>query len=111
MTDAERTLWHALRDRQISGVKFRRQHPFNDHILDFVSLKIKLVVEVDGSQHGEKQRLHDAARTRDLEAAGFHVLRFWNNEVLQNLEAVKEKIWMKVRELRKATPSPPPPSP
>jgi very-short-patch-repair endonuclease len=99
MTDAEQALWRVLRNRQIDGVKFRRQHPFNDYILDFVCLEIKLVIEVDGGQHGQRTE-YDNVRTRELETAGFKVLRFWNNEVLQNIEAVKEKIWMTLQELR-----------
>ena len=108
MTDAERKLWGFLRGRQILGVKFRRQHPFEDYILDFVSLEIKLAIELDGSQHGE-QTEYDMFRTKELQAAGFQVLRFWNNEVFDNTEAVKEKIWMVVQERQnqKVTPSPP----
>jgi very-short-patch-repair endonuclease len=95
MTDAEKALWHILRGRQISGLKFRRQHPFADYILDFVCLEKKLVLEVDGGQHDE-QTEYDEFRTQQLQAAGFHVLRFWNNEVLQDIDAVKEQIWMAV---------------
>jgi very-short-patch-repair endonuclease len=109
MTDAERTLWRALSSRQISGVKFRRQHPFGDYILDFVSLDAGLVIEVDGSQHGS-QIEHDRLRTEDLEKAGFQVLRFWNHEVLQNIQTVKENIWMTIQEKQKEThPHPNPP--
>ena len=107
LTNAEKALWRVLRGRQISGVKFRRQHPFGDYILDFVSLEIKLAIEVDGSQHG-KVTEYDVIRAKELQAAGFQVLRFWNNEVLQNIEAVKEKIWMVVQE-RKSHPYPDPP--
>ncbi len=78
----------------MSGIKFRRQHPFGNYILDFVSLGIKLVIEIDVGQHG-KQAEYDALRTSELQAAGF---RFWNNEVLQDIEAVKEKIWIIVQE-------------
>jgi very-short-patch-repair endonuclease len=94
-----RRLWRTLRDRQISGLKFRRQHPFGDYIVDFVCLENKLVIEVDGSQHGE-QAGDDDLRTQRLQTAGFHVLRFWNNEVLQELDAVMEKIWGTVQELQ-----------
>ncbi len=97
MTDAEKKLWSILRNRQISGVKFRRQHPFEDYILDFVSLEIKLAIELDGGQHAE-QTQYDIVRTRELETAGFQVLRFWNNEIFDNTEAVMEKIWMVVQE-------------
>ena len=97
MTHAERALWCVLRSRQVSGIKFRRQHPFGNYILDFVSHEIKLVIEIDGGQHG-KQAEYDDIRTSELQAAGFQVFRFWNNEVLQDIEAVKEKIWIIVQE-------------
>lgn len=99
MTDAEQALWRILRGRQISGLKFRRQHPFGDFILDFVCLEYRLVIEVDGGQHTE-QTEYDQIRTRILQKAGFQVLRFWNNEVLREIEAVKEKIWLTVQELQ-----------
>ncbi|MFA7061989.1 MAG: endonuclease domain-containing protein [Pedobacter sp.] len=104
MTDAEQMLWRFLRGRQVSGVKFRRQHPFGDYILDFVSLEIKLVIEVDGGHHN-LQAQYDKQRTLYLNSAGFQVLRFWNNEVIQEIEAVKEIIWMTVHERQ---PHPPP---
>ena len=104
MSDAEQALWHLLRGRQISSLKFRRQHPFGDYILDFVYLENKLVIEVDGGQHGQ-QAGYDENRTQELHAAGFRVLRFWNNEVLKEIESVKEKIWLAVQKLQ---PHPPP---
>jgi very-short-patch-repair endonuclease len=107
MTDAEKALWRFLRSRQVSGLKFRRQHPFGDYIVDFVCLENKLVIEVDGGQHGDRAK-EDEIRTQNLLAAGFRVLRFWNNEVLQEIEAVKERIWRAVEE---ETPSPSQPSP
>ncbi len=81
MTDAERELWHQLRGEQL-GVKFRRQHPFEGYVLDFVCLEKQLIIEVDGSQHIDATE-HDEKRTKKLHAAGFQVLRFWNNEVLK----------------------------
>ena len=107
MSDAEQALWHLLRSRQICGLKFRRQHPFGDYILDFVCLENKLVIEVDGGQHGERGE-YDEIRTRNLLAAGFRVLRFWNNEVLQEIEEVKERIWRAVQE-EQTHPLPSPP--
>jgi very-short-patch-repair endonuclease len=99
MTDAEQIVWKAIRGRQFSGHKFRRQHPFGDCILDFVCLENKLVIEVDGGQHSS-QTEYDEIRTRRLHIAGFQVLRFWNNEVINEFEAVKEKIWMTIQELQ-----------
>lgn len=104
-TDAEKLLWQALRGRQIAGYKFRRQHPFDAFIFDFVCLDAKLVVEVDGGQHTDNAE-YDEKRTAWLQQAGFRVLRFWNNEVLNEFESVKDAIW---RELQ--NPSPPQPSP
>ena len=95
MTDAERALWRVLGCRQVSGLKFRRQHPFDDYVLDFVCLENKLVIEVDGGQHGKRAK-EDEIRTQKLLAAGFRVLRVWNNQVLQEIEAVKERIWKNV---------------
>jgi very-short-patch-repair endonuclease len=103
MSDAEQALWNVLRDRQVLGHKFRRQHPFSDYILDFVCLENKLVIEVDGGQHGQ-QAGYDENRTQELQAAGFCVLRFWNNEVLKEIESVKEKIGLVVQELQSHPP-------
>ncbi|OFZ96178.1 MAG: hypothetical protein A2Z44_02215 [Betaproteobacteria bacterium RBG_19FT_COMBO_58_11] len=91
MTDAELRIWRALRLRQILGVKFRRQHPIGPYIADFVCIERKLIVEVDGGQHAE-QIEKDAARTAWLEAQGYCIMRFWNNEVLQNTKGVLETI-------------------
>ncbi len=103
MTDAERALWRRLRGEQL-GVKFRRQHPFENFILDFVCVDRRLVIEVDGSQH-EENKQHDAQRTERLNSAGFQVLRFWNNEVLNEIDSVVQVIWDVLN------PSPPQPSP
>ena len=102
LSDAEQALWHLLRGRQICGLKFRR-HPFGDYILDFVCLENKLVIEVDGGQHGQ-QAEYDENRTQKLQAAGFRVLRFWDNEVLKEKESVREKIWLMVEELESHPP-------
>jgi adenine-specific DNA-methyltransferase len=107
MTDAEKALWKVLRCRQVSGFKFRRQHPFGDYILDFVCLERKLVIEVDGGQHGERTK-YDEIRTEDLLTAGFRVLRFWNTEVFHEIEAVKERIGRAVQE-QQTHPLPDPP--
>ena len=105
-TDAERRLWQKLRGRQIENCKFRRQHPFGNYILDFVCLERKIAVELDGSQHAETT-LYDAQRTRTIEDSGFVVHRFWNNEILENIDGVLEVILQALRE--RATPSPPNP--
>jgi adenine-specific DNA-methyltransferase len=104
MSDAEQALWHLLRRRQISGLKFRRQHPFGNYILDFVCLENRLVIELDGGQH-VRQAGYDENRTQKLRAAGFRVIRFWDNEVLKEIESVREKIWLVVQELQSHPPS------
>lgn len=86
MTDAERILWRRLRSRELIGWKFRRQHPIGRYIVDFICLEAGLVVELDGGQHAESHA--DAVRTEFLEDAGYRVLRFWNNDVLTQTDAV-----------------------
>jgi len=90
-TEAERKLWKYLRLRQLGGYKFRRQQPLGSYIVDFVCLEKKLIVELDGGQHSI-QINYDAKRTEWLETHGFRVLRFWNNDVLEEIEIVKELI-------------------
>ena len=88
-TDAEAKLWQGLNRKQ-AGVRFRRQHPIGNYIVDFVCLKQKLIVEVDGSHHADS--VHDKKRDAYLTQQGFQIQRFWNNEVLQQTEGVLEKI-------------------
>ena len=94
-TDAERKLWSHLRNRQIVNKKFRRQHAIGNYIVDFVCLETKLVIEIDGGQHLE-QMDYDQNRTNYLELLDFRVVRFWNNEVLQEIEAVLNAIYMAI---------------
>ena len=90
-TDAERLLWRYLRNRQLEGVKFRRQQPIEAYIVDFVSFDKRIVIELDGGQHAENME-HDEKRNACLRANGFFVLRFWNNEVIENTKGVLEVI-------------------
>ena len=92
-TDAERALWAKLRNRQLEGVKFRRQQPMGRCIVDFASFERKLIIEIDGGQHNEDE-IHgrDEERTARLEERGYRVIRFWNNGVLTNLEGVLQRI-------------------
>ncbi len=90
-TKAEDLLWQALRGKQLGGYKFRRQHAFEDYIVDFICLKQRIVIEVDGGYH-EQQQEYDALRTEFLQSLGYRVLRFTNNEVVQNLEVVLQTI-------------------
>ncbi len=92
-TEAEHRLWARPRDRQLSGVKFRRQHPIGPYITDFFCLEACLVIELDGSQHSDPQaREADEQRTQYLESQGYTVLRFWNDEVSNNIDGVLERI-------------------
>ena len=90
-TDAEARLWWHLRAARFRGLKFRRQQPIGDYIVDFVCFERKLIVEVDGSQHLETIG-RDDARTAWLEPVGFRVLRFWNDEVLRDAGGVMREI-------------------
>ena len=86
MTDAELALWRGLRE-SLPDARFRSQVPFGPYYADFASHRCRLVIELDGSQHGERVD-YDAARTHFLNGEGYRVLRFWNNEVLSNLDGV-----------------------
>ena len=90
MTDAERRLWARIRNRQLEGAKFVAQFPIGPHVADFACREARLVVELDGGQHAESTT--DAARTALIEAHGYTVIRFWNNDVLANTEGVVEEI-------------------
>src|SRR5512139_3746209 len=90
-TDAERRLWFRLRDRRLNGLKFRRQMPIKSYVVDFCCESVRLIVELDGGQHAELQ-VEDAKRTSELEKFGYLVLRFWNNDVMQNIDGVLEVI-------------------
>jgi very-short-patch-repair endonuclease/succinate dehydrogenase flavin-adding protein (antitoxin of CptAB toxin-antitoxin module) len=100
MTDAERLLWRHLRSHRLQGAKFKRQQPLGKYIVDFVSFAHHLVLEVDGGQHLESRT--DAVRDAWLQTEGFQILRFWNNDVLVETDAVLEKIYQVL------TPSPQP---
>jgi very-short-patch-repair endonuclease len=90
-TDAERALWFRLRDRRLKGLKFRRQMPIKSYVVDFCCESARLIIELDGGQHAERS-IEDTRRTADLEAYGYLVLRFWNNDVLSNIEGVLKTI-------------------
>ena len=89
-TDAERALWLLLRDRRLDGIKFRRQVPIGPYVVDFASIRHRLVVELDGGQHADS--LADRRREALLAAEGWRVLRFWNNEALSNKDGLLEAI-------------------
>jgi adenine-specific DNA-methyltransferase len=106
-TDAERLLWHHLRDRRLAGHKFRRQHPIGAFIVDFVCIERRLVVKLDGGQHG-LQVEEDNRRSTNLKSKGYEVVRFWNDQVLKETQAVLEEI---LRIIESDTPSPLPSPP
>ena len=90
-TDAESLLWRHLRSKQVEGLKFRRQEPVGKFVVDFVCFEKKIVIEVDGGQHAQ-QTQKDGKRDEWLSGEGFRILRFWNNEVLSNIEGGMEVI-------------------
>jgi len=89
--EAEKVLWRQLRGRQLEGYKFRRQVVFEPYIVDFVCLEARLIIEADGGQHTDRVA-YDALRTAKLESKGYRVLRFWNHQVLGELQNVLEEI-------------------
>jgi len=103
-TDAEKKLWSTLRDRQLAGIKFRRQFPVGKYIIDFYSPEHHLGLEADGGQHYEnRSQVYDETRTTELAKHGVRILRFTNLEILKNLRGVSEKILEVIKE---QTPSP-----
>ncbi len=98
-TPAEQKLWQALRNRNLEGYKFRRQHPLGNFIVDFFCAEVGLVIEVDGWGH-LKQREYDQARTDWLEDRGYHVVRYWNDDVLMNLDEVTQDIVKNCKKLK-----------
>lgn len=88
-TEAEKILWQHLRAKQLHGYKFRRQVPIDNYIVDFLCFEKRIIIELDGGQHGSDA---DMQRTEYLERKGFLVLRFWNNDVLENIEGVLQTI-------------------
>ena len=97
-TDTERTLWKYLRAKRMDGIKFRRQQPLGNYIVDFVCFERKIIIELDGGQHAQTgQREKDKERDRWLEKQGYYILRFWDNEVLNNTREVMDVIWERCR--------------
>ena len=101
MTGAERTLWSRLRQSQMEGLSFRRQHPIGNYIVDFWCSAVKLVVELDGGQHGlSENQIKDAERSQILTERGITVLRFWNPDVMQNIEGTLATIRQTILDLQ-----------
>ncbi len=98
-TWSEQLIWGWLRGRRFASYKFRRQHPFGDHVLDFFCLEAWLNLELDGSGHGfPDQRAKDALRDAELERKGIKVLRFWNGDLRRNARFIQDMIWQALQE-------------
>jgi very-short-patch-repair endonuclease len=96
-TDAEKAFWAQVRNRQFHGMRFHRQYSIGPYILDFYCPEIKTAIELDGGQHNETEgKAHDAIRSEYIQAQGIDVLRFWNNEVLLNMQGVLAKVEEKI---------------
>jgi len=104
-THIERLLWNRLRFWQIDGFKFRRQQPLGNYIADFVCFERRLIVEIDGGQHAAKKE-YDAKRDSWLHDQGFIVLRFWNSDIVENMEGVLQSILDNLRSTPFLSPSP-----
>jgi very-short-patch-repair endonuclease len=92
LTPVEKKLWARLRAHRMKGVHFRTQHAIGNYIVDFCAARKKLIIELDGSQHLEQVE-YDAIRTKFLQSKGYKVIRFWNNDVSNNMDAVLQVIW------------------
>jgi very-short-patch-repair endonuclease len=104
-TDVERLLWFRLRDRRLDGWKFRRQFLIDRYVVDFFCADAHLIIELDGGQHAVRTDT-DAARTKILEAMGYLVLRFWNNDVMHNIDGVLEEIMTALQRFSSEPPRP-----
>jgi very-short-patch-repair endonuclease len=103
-TDAENLMWQLLRAKRFMNLKFRRQHVIAPYIVDFYCHEIGLVIELDGSQHGTKDAIeYDDERTKFLDALGLRVVRYWNHDVLGQMDVVLGDLWNKCLELRNKT--------
>jgi very-short-patch-repair endonuclease len=99
-TEAEQKLWSQLRKGQLYGFQFRRQYSIGPIFVDFICLQAKLILEVDGAQHAD-QKGQDQSRDEFLRASGYHVLRFWNSEVLSDVDSVVERIAVVLRQTQR----------
>ena len=102
-TDAENRLWLHLRRKQLRGLRFRRQHPIGNYVVDFFCPEVQLIIEVDGGQHNAPDSKDDI-RTAWLESRGYRVIRFWNNDVLTNTEGVLTTIADALNETQRTAP-------
>ncbi len=99
-TQAEKILWAKLRNNQLKGYKFRRQHPIGLYIVDFYCHQLKLIIEIDGEYHNTQEQIEkDKERTQNLETYGLHLIRFSNKDIMQNLEKIISEIMIKTDEI------------
>ena len=92
-TTQEQKLWELIRNRKLNGLKFVRQYPIGNYIVDFACRQKKIIIELDGGQHNEDANIvYDTERTKYLENSGYKVIRFWNNEIDNNIEGVYERL-------------------
>jgi very-short-patch-repair endonuclease len=103
-TEPEKRLWHAISARKVAGVRFNRQFPVGPYICDFASRSARLIIELDGDTHAHSVE-YDQARSRFLESQGYRVIRFWNNEVMENLDGVVQRIELALGERPSPDPS------
>ena len=97
-TIQERRLWNLLKNRQFHNLKFKRQQPMGNYIVDFICKEVKIIIEIDGGQHNEPDNIKaDEERTKYLEQLGYKVVRFWNNEVYENIEGVIKKLDQEIK--------------
>ena len=111
MTSQERKLWNIIRERRFFGYRFRRQFPISSYIVDFVCREKRIIIEIDGGQHNEIQNIeYDNKRTEFLKSEGFQVIRFWNNDVDNNMDGIYERLKEVFKIDDKITPPQPSPS-
>lgn len=100
-TIQERRMWNLLKNHQFHGLKFKRQQPIGNYIVDFICKEAKIIIEIDGGQHNEDSNIeNDKIRTDYLKSKGYKVLRFWNNEIYDNIEGVLKKIESEINPLQ-----------
>ncbi|MBR6162769.1 endonuclease domain-containing protein [bacterium] len=100
-TPQERKMWNLLRNHKIENLKFKRQYPIGKYIVDFICTDIQLIIEIDGGQHNEPHNIQlDSERTQYLKSRGYEVIRFWNNDIDNNIEGVYKKITETINNLR-----------
>lgn len=100
LTPAERKLWAHLSNRKLKGVKFRKQHAIGNYVPDFCAIKERLIIELDGSQHLEQQE-YDEDRTKYFESLGYRVIRFWNNQIMNDMNGVILAVTFAIEEIQK----------